>query len=613
MLPVPRFHDLKLRDQFIVATALVVVCLVGQTAFAYRTAAQSREAVAWVDHTERVIQLADEAQGALVEMENAYRGFLVVGRIDVFEPFEAGRLTYLSRLAALKRETADNPPQVQRWLELERREARWEQEVTMPGMALRWQVVLGTGTMDPVIERAVADRAQFDAMRRVFAEAVASEESLLAQRTEAAAAANQQLQVVLVWGTIATTAVGMLVAILVARSLNGGLRRLVHASERMMRGDLGQRIHANRRDELGDASAAFDRMANQIQDNSARREALLRIFRQLATDDDTERVLADLLDGAVDLLHVAGAAVFRWDGVRDGLEPVARTPEAPASLEFVPAGRGIIGDAVERRATLIETAYGQSETALPSLVQAGAAACLVVGLAHQGKTVGALAAWHTDPARRFEPQDAAVLEILGAVGAATLARRQQADLLRQHAETDALTGLVNRRKAAEWLDALLELAGRQEQALTLAIVDLDHFKDLNDRCGHEMGDRVLQRVSDLLERSFRAEDVVARWGGEEFVIGLHAATREDAVWRLEHVLAMLSAEDLATPGADPVRITFSGGVAQYPSDGATLSELLRAADGALYKAKHSGRARVMMAASPGHLPAPNGFAQPRAA
>ena len=115
-----------------------------------------------------------------------------------------------------------------------------------------------------------------------------------------------------------------------------------------------------------------------------------------------------------------------------------------------------------------------------------------------------------------------------------------------------------------------------------------------------MGDRVLRRVSDLLERSFRAEDVVARWGGEEFVIGLHAATRDDAVWRLDYVLAILSAEDLVTPGSDPVRITFSGGVAQYPFDGATLSELPRAADSALYKAKQSGRARVMVTASTGY-------------
>jgi diguanylate cyclase (GGDEF)-like protein len=575
-LPVA-FQNLKLRYQFIVATTLVLASLLGQTAFAYQTAAQSRDAVAWLDHSQRVIQLAAEAQGALVEMEDAYRGFMVGGRVEFFEPFAAGRWAYLSRLAALKRETADNPPQVQRWVELEQREEQWEREVTIPGMTLRWQVVPGAGAINPIIQSSVADRAQFEAMRQIFGEAVATEQSLLTQRTDEAAAANRQLQVVLVWGTIAAGALGMLVAIFVARSINGGLRPLVHATEQIMRGDLSQRIRARRRDELGDASAAFDRMAQELQDSSNRRETLLRVFRQLAVDDDAERVLSDLLDGAVEVVHAAGAAVFRWDAEHEGLVTVASTPEMAASASVVAAAHRRACEAVELRTARIAD-HG-----------------VAVRLAHQGQIVGALAAWSTASDRAFDQEDAALLEILGAVGAATLSRRQQAEVLRQHAETDALTGLVNRRKAAETLGDLLRRAEHHDQSFALAMIDLDHFKELNDRCGHEMGDRVLQRVSDLLERSFRAEDVVARWGGEEFVIGLHAATREDATWRLEYVLDMLSAEDVQTSDSHPVRVTFSAGVAQYPADGASLSDLMRAADAALYKAKQSGRARVTAA------------------
>jgi diguanylate cyclase (GGDEF)-like protein len=568
------FQNLKLRFQFIAATTVVLACLLGQATFAYQTAAESRDAVAWVDHSQHVIQLADEAEGALVEMENAYRGFMVAGRIEFFEPFQAGRWMYLSRLAALKRETTDDPAQIHRWVDLEQREEQWEREVTIPGMTLRWQVAPGGRAFDPIIEGSVVDRAQFEAMRQVFGEAVASEQSLLARRTDAAAAANRQLQVVLVWGTVAAGAVGLLVALLVARSINGGLRPLVRATEQIMRGDLSQRIRATRRDELGDASAAFDRMAQELEESSNRRETLLHVFRQLAADDDTERVLSDLLLGAIRLVHATGAAVFRWDPEQECLAAVGCIPEVDVSPCALEVAHQQACEAVELRQACI-TNRG-----------------MAVPLAHQGQTVGALAAWSTESDRVFGAMDAAGLEILGAVGAATLSRHQQAALLRHHAETDALTGLVNRRKAAETLDELLRRAEHHEQSFALAIVDLDYFKQLNDRCGHEMGDRVLQRVSELLERSFRAEDLVARWGGEEFVIGLHAATREDAAWRLEFVLDMLAADEVATPDGDVVRVTFSAGVAQYPGDGATLLELMRAADAALYKAKQSGRARV---------------------
>jgi diguanylate cyclase (GGDEF)-like protein len=571
------FQNLRLRYQFIVATTLVLACLLGQTAFAYQTAAQSREAVAWADHSQHVIQLADEAQGALVEMDDAYRGFLVAGRIDFFAPFEINRWTYLTRLAALKRETADEPLQVQRWADLEQREEQWEREVTMPGITLRSQVALGAGSIEPVIERSVADRTQFGAMRQIFAEAVATEQSLLAGRTDAADSANRQLQVVLVWGTVAAAALGTLVAIFVARSINGGLRPLVYATEHIMRGQFSQRIHAGRRDELGDASAAFDRMAEELEESSHRRETLLRVFRQLATDDDTERVLSDLLDGTVELVHAAGAAVFRWDSEHAGLVPVACTVD-------IGGGPSVIAAANRR-------AYEAIELRSARMADGGVA----VPLAHEGQTVGALAAWTTDSDRVFDAKDAADLEILGAVGAATLARRQQAELLRQHADTDALTGLVNRRKAAETLDDLLRRAEHHEQSFALAIVDIDHFKQLNDRCGHEMGDRVLRHVSDLLEQSFRAEDVVARWGGEEFVIGLYAATRDDAAWRLERVLGLLSVEHVLPLNGNAVRVTFSAGVAAYPADGASMTDLLRVADAALYKAKQSGRARVIAA------------------
>jgi diguanylate cyclase (GGDEF)-like protein len=127
------------------------------------------------------------------------------------------------------------------------------------------------------------------------------------------------------------------------------------------------------------------------------------------------------------------------------------------------------------------------------------------------------------------------------------------------------------------------------------VLDLDHFKQINDRYGHAAGDAVLCRLSSLLVREFRATDVVARWGGEEFVLGLYGLSCHHGVRRLTEFLEALRHEEFT--GADGTRfqVTFSAGVAAYPANGADLQTLYRAADHTLYQAKATGRARVLSA------------------
>jgi diguanylate cyclase (GGDEF)-like protein len=134
-----------------------------------------------------------------------------------------------------------------------------------------------------------------------------------------------------------------------------------------------------------------------------------------------------------------------------------------------------------------------------------------------------------------------------------------------------------------------------KKPFSLALLDLDHFKRVNDRHGHGTGDEVLRRVARLLERGFRAEDVVARWGGEEFVVGMYGMDKDDAVQRLEAVLEQLRAEPFEMAGAEPLRVSFSAGIAQFPVDGADLPALYRVADATLYQAKEAGRSRVLPA------------------
>jgi diguanylate cyclase (GGDEF)-like protein len=169
--------------------------------------------------------------------------------------------------------------------------------------------------------------------------------------------------------------------------------------------------------------------------------------------------------------------------------------------------------------------------------------------------------------------------------------------LRALAEVDQLTQLANRHKSTELLTHLLALARRQHVPFSLVVVDVDHFKQVNDQFGHATGDEVLRRLGATLRRSFRDEDVVARWGGEEFIIGMYGMGTGDSVTRLYRVLDSVRLEVLTAPDGSEFGVTFSAGVAEFPRNGLDLQSLYRAADEALYGAKDAGRARVFAAQS----------------
>jgi diguanylate cyclase (GGDEF)-like protein len=167
--------------------------------------------------------------------------------------------------------------------------------------------------------------------------------------------------------------------------------------------------------------------------------------------------------------------------------------------------------------------------------------------------------------------------------------------LRALAEVDQLTQLANRHKSTEMLTHFLSLARRQHMPLSLVIIDVDHFKQVNDRFGHAMGDDVLRHLAAILRRSFRDEDVVARWGGEEFVVGMYAMGTGDSVTRLYRVLDIVRRETFQAPDGSAFELSFSAGVAEFPRNGLDLQTLYRAADDALYSAKDAGRSRVFAA------------------
>jgi diguanylate cyclase (GGDEF)-like protein len=172
-------------------------------------------------------------------------------------------------------------------------------------------------------------------------------------------------------------------------------------------------------------------------------------------------------------------------------------------------------------------------------------------------------------------------------------RLERTRLLRSIAETDPLTGVANRYRSQQEFNRYLRLARRYQQPLCLATIDLDHFKSVNDRYGHATGDRVLQRLGQLLRLNFKSEDIVSRWGGEEFIVGMYGLTQPEGIQRVEDLLSAMRREVFLVAGQQPLRITFSAGVAEYPKHGTDLQKLYLSADAALYEAKKAGRDRVI--------------------
>jgi two-component system, cell cycle response regulator len=154
------------------------------------------------------------------------------------------------------------------------------------------------------------------------------------------------------------------------------------------------------------------------------------------------------------------------------------------------------------------------------------------------------------------------------------------------ADTDALTGISNRRTFETYLEREVSRAGRNGEQVTLVMFDIDHFKSINDTHGHQTGDEVLKKVAATLANGCRDFDVPARYGGEEFAIVLPSCSAKESLVVAERLRRSIGEAE------NPVAITASAGVATFPTHAADPERLIAAADEALYESKRAGRDRV---------------------
>lgn len=223
----------------------------------------------------------------------------------------------------------------------------------------------------------------------------------------------------------------------------------------------------------------------------------------------------------------------------------------------------------------------------------------VVPLVFQERFIGALEVVDDNPARTWQDNEVLLLRTVANQVAVAINHADLFAQMQQQALTDALTGCYNRRSFEMQLDRDLQMATRLHQPVSLLMLDLDRFKQLNDSVGHDAGDDALRKLADCFKRELRGVDTASRFGGDEFALILPQAYAEGAVVVAERLRKRI--EQIEIPGFG--NLTASIGIAAFPLHAAARAELLSTADMALYSAKRAGRNRVaVFDASPGNGP-----------
>ncbi|HEX2141462.1 MAG TPA: sensor domain-containing diguanylate cyclase, partial [Candidatus Limnocylindria bacterium] len=264
-------------------------------------------------------------------------------------------------------------------------------------------------------------------------------------------------------------------------------------------------------------------------------------------------------------------------------------------------GQSLAGRAIRDRNLVIDADLERS--ALPERYRDVPAPDRMLGaaipLVRDGVVVGALSLLRVDRTDAFRPIEREAMELLAGHAALTLANAFLHAEVEQLAIRDPLTGLHNRRYFDEAADRMIASWHRTEPALrrpvSAILFDLDHFGDFNKHHGHLVGDHVLRSFARILDDRFRAADLVARLGGEEFIVVLEGAGREDAERIAEQVRVALASLDLVDEDGRRLTVTVSAGCTQLEESAATREQLLRTADMAMFMAKRAGRDRVVAA------------------
>lgn len=387
-----------------------------------------------------------------------------------------------------------------------------------------------------------------------------------------------------------------------AGAATDAIDRIIEASRGIADGDLSRRVAVRRGDEIGQLATAFNEMAEQMA-TRARQSALVQQMSEMLEASPSvdealsvaSRYVQDLFPGTVGGVYLiadsrdAAELAASW-GAAFALPPAFAPDDCWALLRGLPYAVDVQRGGVLCRH--LPTQRPAANLCLPLTSQDGTLG--ILQLSFPAAPAGDVAA---PSSAALDSALALARSISDRVGLA-IANLRLRESLRAQSIRDPLTGVFNRRYLEETLEREIRRAQRGENPLGLIIFDLDRFKQFNDTYGHEAGDTFLRELGAMLRDRFRRDDVVCRYGGEEFVVVLPDATLESTLQRARSLGEAVRDLAVSYQGQPLGATTASLGVAAFPQHGASGEALLRAADAALYRAKQNGRARAEAATTP---------------
>lgn len=384
-----------------------------------------------------------------------------------------------------------------------------------------------------------------------------------------------------------TLLVATLLAFFATKSITNPLKKLTSAAVMAQGGNLDCRIDIDSRDEIGTLASSFTVMCarlrdyiNEIKDSRNRfRQALTYASDMLGSGYDRERLTAIATDTLALATQSSAVGFFT-------LEPKTFEPQ-PEAVQLSPPEffEGNIRRSVEKMMREISKGKIKGITAVqengyqlifaPLVIKSGPRGALVTAL--DKKTVA----------------DETIFSIIQSLASQAATAMENLDLnedMQEMVVTDSLTGLQNIRYFNSRLVSEVDMAMRHNRPVSLVILDLDDFKDINDIYGHQVGDEVLRQVGVQLGASIRKSDVAARYGGEEFALILPETDKETAIRVTEKIRERINRMSIRR--YPEIKVRFSAGVAAVPHNATESEDLVKAADEASYKAKRMGKNRT---------------------
>ncbi|MCC6190953.1 MAG: diguanylate cyclase [Anaerolineales bacterium] len=348
---------------------------------------------------------------------------------------------------------------------------------------------------------------------------------------------------------------------------------------------IGQALTVERlRRERAEALAALERRVHQL-------ETLQTIGRALTASLDLDQVLVSVVEAAVRLTAADGGALYLLDdrGAQLALRTVLRADEGGARPADEPAADALAA----RVARTNQPEVWRPPVDQPPQTSVPAGPALYVPLRLREEMFGVLAVDSRRGGRALDETEVGPLSTLADHAAIAIANARLFARLQLQSTTDDLTGLYNRRHLLSLAEREFRRVRRFNRALSTIMLDIDHFKQVNDTYGHAAGDDVIAEVARRLRTNIRSIDLIGRYGGEEFVLVLPETGLAGARLVAERLRRAIALTPVPT-AADRLPITISLGVADAQADVGELAALIARADQAMYAAKQAGRNRVLI-------------------